>query len=236
MARRQLKPYRQGQLDGLCGVYALINALRLLCPRLDEDACERAFCALIRARARQAASPLTVIHAGLSWRELLRLIGVWQRFAAREFGISLTVSRLRVAEPSLRGLWRGLCRALDGDERGDCWLGWGRAALDSGPRRDAADLAGHGLVRSAGDRSLAMHRGAHARALSASAFRSAGRKAGKSLTHGGRSTWNGFFEAVFASNGWRPIPVFEWSRHLVTRFSAVYPFCVGSPASSGVYP
>ena len=81
MARRQLKPYRQGQLDGLCGVYALINALRLLCPRLDEDACERAFCALIQARARQAASPLTVIHAGLSWRELLRLIGVWQRFA-----------------------------------------------------------------------------------------------------------------------------------------------------------
>lgn len=114
MARRQLKPYRQGQLDGLCGVYALINALRLLCPRLDEDACERAFCALIQARARQAASPLTVIHAGLSWRELLRLIGVWQRFAAREFGISVTVSRLRVAEPSLRGLWRGLCRALDG--------------------------------------------------------------------------------------------------------------------------
>ena len=57
MAARQLQPYRQGRLDGMCGVYALINALRLLCPRLDEDACERAFCALIRARARQAASP-----------------------------------------------------------------------------------------------------------------------------------------------------------------------------------
>src|SRR5689334_13665988 len=28
MARRQLTPYRQGQLDGLCGVYALINAGR----------------------------------------------------------------------------------------------------------------------------------------------------------------------------------------------------------------
>src|SRR5829696_5914780 len=114
MARRQLTPYRQGRLDGLCGVYALINALRLLCPRLDEDACERAFCALIRARARQTASPLTVIHGGLSRRELLRLIGFWQRFAAREFGIALAVSRLTVAEPTLRGIWRGLCRALDG--------------------------------------------------------------------------------------------------------------------------
>jgi len=114
MARRQLKPYRQGRLDGLCGVYALINALRLLCPRLDEDACERAFCALIEAHARHAASPLTVIQGGLSRRELLRLIGVWQRFGAREFGITVTVSQLTVSEPSLRGLWRGLCRALDG--------------------------------------------------------------------------------------------------------------------------
>jgi hypothetical protein len=84
MASRQLKPYRQGRLDGLCGVYALINTLRLLCPKADEDACERAFCALIRARARQAASRLVVIHGGLSRRELLKLIGPWQRFAAKE--------------------------------------------------------------------------------------------------------------------------------------------------------
>ena len=66
MSRRQLKPYRQGRLDGLCGVYALINALRLLCPRLNEDDCERAFCALIQARARQTACPLAVIQGGLS--------------------------------------------------------------------------------------------------------------------------------------------------------------------------
>ncbi len=86
MSRRQLKPYRQGRLDGLCGVYALINALRLLCPKLDEDDCERAFCALIQARAQHAASALTVIHGGLSRRELLRLIGVWRRFAPRSSG------------------------------------------------------------------------------------------------------------------------------------------------------
>src|SRR4051812_22639528 len=86
----------------------------MLCPRLDEDACERAFCALIKARARQTSSPLAVISGGLSRRELLRLIGSWQRFAAKEFGITLTVSRLKVSEPSLRGIWRGLCRVLDG--------------------------------------------------------------------------------------------------------------------------
>jgi hypothetical protein len=114
MAPRRLKPYRQGRLDGLCAVYTLINALRLLCPKLDEDACERVFCALIRARARQTASPLIVISGGLSRRELIRLIGSWQRYAAKELGVVLKVSRLKVSEPTLRGIWRGLCRALDG--------------------------------------------------------------------------------------------------------------------------
>src|SRR3954462_6946386 len=114
MAARRLQPYRQGRLDGLCGVYALINALRLLCPRLDEDACERAFCALIRARARQTSSPLAVISGGLSRRELMQRIGAWQRVAARRGGVALTINRLKVSHPTLRGIWRGLGRALDG--------------------------------------------------------------------------------------------------------------------------
>ena len=114
MASRRFKAYRQGRLDGLCGVYALVNALRLLCPKLAEDACEHAFCALIRARTRQTVSPLAVISGGLSRRELLSLIDSWQRYAAREFGITLTVDRLKVPEPTLRGIWNGLCQTLDG--------------------------------------------------------------------------------------------------------------------------
>jgi hypothetical protein len=113
-ARGRLKPYRQGHLDGLCGTYALINALRLLCPRLNEDACEAAFCALIRARTRQTASPLAVISAGLSRRDLLQLIDPWQRFDAKKFGVILMVERLKVSEPTLGGIWRSLYRALDG--------------------------------------------------------------------------------------------------------------------------
>ena len=114
MASRRIKPYRQGRLDGLCGVYALVNALRLLCPRLDEDTCEQVFSVLVKARTRQISSPLAVISAGLSRRALLQLLDPWQRFAAKELGVILTVNRLKVSEPTLRGLWRGLCRALDG--------------------------------------------------------------------------------------------------------------------------
>src|SRR3954464_1376968 len=113
-ARGRLQPYGQGRLDGLCGLYALVNALRLLCPRLDEDACERGFCALIKARTRQTASPLAVIADGLSRRELLKLIDPWQRFVAKKFGVRLTVERLKVSEPTLGGIWQSLCQALDG--------------------------------------------------------------------------------------------------------------------------
>src|SRR3954468_24491444 len=113
MAARRLKPYRQGRLDGLCGVYTLINALRLLCPRLNEDACEAVFCALIRARTRQTASPLAVIYAGLSRRELLQLLDPWWRFVRKKLGIKLTVKRLKVSDPTLCGMWRGLCRVFD---------------------------------------------------------------------------------------------------------------------------
>ena len=69
---------------------------------------------LCTRQARQTSSPLAVISGGLSWRELLRLLGPWQRFAARELGVALSVSRLKVSEPSLRGIWRSLRRFLDG--------------------------------------------------------------------------------------------------------------------------
>src|SRR3954470_7900897 len=114
MAARRIRPYRQGRLDSLCGLYALINALRLLCPRLDEDDCERAFRVLLRSLDRQGCSLLNVIHRGLIRRELFQLLGPWQRFAARELGVILTVSRLKVPDPTLRNVWRGLGRALDG--------------------------------------------------------------------------------------------------------------------------
>jgi hypothetical protein len=44
----------------------------------------------------------------------MQLLGPWQRFAAKELGITLPVSRLKVSEPSLRGVWRNLRRVLDG--------------------------------------------------------------------------------------------------------------------------
>src|SRR5689334_7509125 len=63
-----------------------------------------------------------------------RLIGFWQCFAAKEFGVTLAVDRLKVSEPTLRDLWRGLCRALDG--KSITTLAWtGLSAIGLWPTR-----------------------------------------------------------------------------------------------------
>src|SRR5690242_7486380 len=44
-----IKPWRQGDLDALCGVYAVINALRLIAPdRVDDRISDALFRALLR--------------------------------------------------------------------------------------------------------------------------------------------------------------------------------------------
>jgi hypothetical protein len=47
----QMKPYRQGAFDGFCGVYSVINAMKLIAKNGDgfgEEFCEQLFNALIR--------------------------------------------------------------------------------------------------------------------------------------------------------------------------------------------
>ncbi len=46
-----LKPYRQGAFDGFCGVYSIINAMRLIASTSDglgEEFCDRLFNAIVR--------------------------------------------------------------------------------------------------------------------------------------------------------------------------------------------
>ena len=65
--RRRIKPMRQGDLDGLCGVYAIVNAIRWLCPNMSEAQSENLFAALIQARqSRPVLRPLAFIYSGLT--------------------------------------------------------------------------------------------------------------------------------------------------------------------------
>ena len=71
--RRRIEPLRQGDLDGLCGVYEIVNAVRHPCPAVNEAQAKVLFAALIDVRAkRPMRRPLTFIYRGLTRAGLSR--------------------------------------------------------------------------------------------------------------------------------------------------------------------
>ena len=104
---RHARAYRQGDLDGLCGVYAVVNALRYLF-QLKEDRCRALFAALIKARHRRRRRP----HHPILWVcpfEAAQTCGVLdgaQIFQARPL-------RLSRDQRNLAQLWSGLLQELN---------------------------------------------------------------------------------------------------------------------------
>jgi hypothetical protein len=93
--REQPRPYRQGDLDGLCGVYCTINAIRLaILPhqRLDTRACERLFDRLIRELAGRDRLRRS-IAGGLSRKDVAHLLARAARWLDPQYGLRLIVER-----------------------------------------------------------------------------------------------------------------------------------------------
>ena len=84
MARRSgIAPYRQGQLDGLCGLYAIINGIRLAThDRTDEfghGVRRELLLALISAAENVAGTVLCTASAQSRCTSLLKpLSGIWR--------------------------------------------------------------------------------------------------------------------------------------------------------------
>ena len=47
--KRRVEPYAQGDLDCMCAIYTIINAVRALCPEMTMDASTALFRRLIRS-------------------------------------------------------------------------------------------------------------------------------------------------------------------------------------------
>ena len=118
--RRGPAPFRQGDLDGLCGVYAIVNAMRLLCPKLDRAKAERLFEALLRElpQGRTDCGPAAICH-GVSRGCLRRMITVTRRQVRQEFGVAIRLECLgnaasRIDAPiRLEWLWATLAEKFD---------------------------------------------------------------------------------------------------------------------------
>jgi hypothetical protein len=105
---RSKRAYRQGDLDGLCGVYAVVNAVRYV-EALNEDQCEVLFRRLIRALGRGNRAHETLLW-GMGSRKLKGLVAAARRcrFEDRELAFAVRPLRLRGKSRCLPGLWAAL--------------------------------------------------------------------------------------------------------------------------------
>ena len=113
--RRLPRPFRQGDLDGLCGVYSIVNAIRVLCPELDQAAAEWLFTHLMHALPEVGAEPEVAVTNGIERRHLARLIRCAIRYMTSEYEIGLTVSRLPKnlrQSTDLQELWAWLAERI----------------------------------------------------------------------------------------------------------------------------
>ena len=115
--RAALQPMRQGHLDGLCGLYAIVNAVRAVCPTLTAAQCEALFKHVSRTLHRDIRRPRNLITDGIPLSLLWRLVVAAQRFLAVKFGVRVCAHRLpRRARTTqdLGTIWRTLAHELRG--------------------------------------------------------------------------------------------------------------------------
>lgn len=112
MAKRR-RAYRQGDLDGLCGVYSIVNALRYVL-HLREKQCRQLFKRLIKALEQDCPRLHQPLLHGMHFRQVKRLVtaagkgrlrGEKPNFAARPL-------RLKRDQHTLPHLWAALGREL----------------------------------------------------------------------------------------------------------------------------
>ena len=110
-----MSPFRQGDLDGLCGIYVIINCVRFLCPEANSKFLGKLFRVLVQSLEREVDKPLAVLWRGIEQPVLLGLIECCIAYVRKKFGIKLRVKSprrpLRKAK-SVAKIWRGVGKSV----------------------------------------------------------------------------------------------------------------------------
>ena len=112
------EPYCQGDLDGLCGLDAIINALCALCPEIDEDIASGLFGHLARhIQLQRLKEPMPIIAYGVGSTSLRLLLERALRFVRKNLEVEIELVEFAVGRRNfeLRKLWRLMSEQLDGE-------------------------------------------------------------------------------------------------------------------------
>ncbi len=113
--RNRPVPFRQGSLDALCGIYAIVNAIGCLCPELKPDGSRALFARLIRMLRHVRRKAVKTVWYGLTIQQVRALLRHALRWTKRKIGIRLKLRRLRRSvreNPKLASVWAELRQRL----------------------------------------------------------------------------------------------------------------------------
>lgn len=120
MSVKQINPWQQGELDGLCGIYSIINAMKHLALSRGMEFSDPSGAVLFRRMVHYLHRRNKLPHAlwdGTSVTHVRDFIGEARRFMLREYGLDITYKPLARRGQITRKdvFWRILDSALRGD-------------------------------------------------------------------------------------------------------------------------
>lgn len=117
LSKTNLLPLLQGDLDSLCGLYAIVNAVRLLRPELNHRQARLLFDALGETLSEKSVTAHETVSLGIELPVMHALIASAVSYLDDVLGISLTARSLTSLQGIRRfnDLWGALASRLDGD-------------------------------------------------------------------------------------------------------------------------
>ena len=99
-----MRPYNQGELDGLCGVYSLINATRLITKRMSFADWQLIFLKMLKLQLKQRKSANFLVY-GINEVKIAKLL---RQIFKPQFGISYSRPFQRRKQLELSDFWAKL--------------------------------------------------------------------------------------------------------------------------------
>lgn len=89
-------PFRQGDLDSLCGLYSVMNSFRLLCPEIDDDRSHSLFRVLGETLTTNKVTACETISEGIEIPTVRALVKAAQDYVRDILDIGIRAERLKL--------------------------------------------------------------------------------------------------------------------------------------------
>ena len=107
------KPYQQGDLDGLCGIYATINAAKLISNIINTEEWQEIFLKILKLQIKQRKSVLFMVH-GLNDSKVGKIL---QRIISHNLHIKYKRPFKRRKKVGISEYWDHLYEFLNGQDQ-----------------------------------------------------------------------------------------------------------------------